>query len=153
MTGVFLSVPRLMHSLVTLIFLYTYESWTLTAEIQRRIQTMEMRYYGKILRISYKRPFYQRRSPCQDLAGNRTTRRPPDQRKETLTAMVWTCLPFIKSGQNPSCKAQWKGKEDKADRGRVGKTSRNGQAWSSPSPRGQWRTGKKGENWLQNHLW
>ena len=37
-----------------------------------------------------------------------------------------------------------KGEEDKADRGRVGKkTSGNGQALSSPSPRGQWRTGEK----------
>ena len=27
------------------------------------------------------------------------------------------------------------------------------QAWSSQSPRGQWRTGKNGGNWLQNHLW
>ena len=52
------------------------------------------------------------------------------------------------------CKAQWKGEEDKADKGRGGKTtSGNGQAWSSASPRGQWRTGKNGENWLQNHLW
>ena len=43
----------------------------------------------------------------------------------------------------PSCKAQWKGEEDKADRGRGGKTtSGNGQAWSSASPRGQWRTRK-----------
>ena len=31
--------------------------------------------------------------------------------------------------------------------------SRARQAWSSESPRGQWRTGKNGENWLQNHLW
>ena len=30
------------------------ELWTLTAELQRRIQTMEMRCYRKILRISYK---------------------------------------------------------------------------------------------------
>ena len=43
----------------------------------------------------------------------------------------------------PSCKAQWKGEEDKASRKRGGKTtSGNGQAWSSPSPRGQWRTEK-----------
>ena len=43
----------------------------------------------------------------------------------------------------PSCKGQWKEEEDKADRGRGGKTtSGNGQAWSSASPRGQWRTGK-----------
>ena len=39
-------------------------------------------------------------------------------------------------------------------RRRGGKTiSGNGQAWSSASPRGQWRTWKNGENWLQNHLW
>ena len=45
---------RLMHSLVTSIFLYACELWTLTAELQRRIQAMEMNSYRKILRISYK---------------------------------------------------------------------------------------------------
>ena len=51
-------------------------------------------------------------------------------------------------------KKKWKGEEDKADRGRGGKTtSGNGQAWHSPSPRGPWRTGKNGGNWLRNHLW
>ena len=45
---------RLMHSLVTSIFLYTFELWTFTAELQRRIQAMEMRCYRKILHISYK---------------------------------------------------------------------------------------------------
>ena len=54
----------------------------------------------------------------------------------------------------PSCKAQWKEEEDKADRGRGGKTTLgNGQAWSSPSLRRQWRTGKNGGNRLWNHLW
>ena len=43
----------------------------------------------------------------------------------------------------------WKGEEDKADKGRGRKTtSGTGQAWSSASPRGQWTTGKNGENWL-----
>ena len=41
-----------MRSLVTSIFLYACESWTLTAELQRRIQAMEMRCYCKILSIS-----------------------------------------------------------------------------------------------------
>uniref|UniRef100_UPI003AF7E505 hypothetical protein n=1 Tax=Thiolapillus sp. TaxID=2017437 RepID=UPI003AF7E505 len=45
---------RLMRSLVTSIFLYACESWTLTVELQRRIQAMEMRCYCKILHISYK---------------------------------------------------------------------------------------------------
>ena len=44
---------RLMRSLVTSIFLYACESWTLTAEFQRRIQAMEVRCCRKILRISY----------------------------------------------------------------------------------------------------
>ena len=45
---------RLVRSLVTSIFLYACESWTLTAELQRRIQAMEMRCCRKILHISYK---------------------------------------------------------------------------------------------------
>ena len=44
----------LMRSLVTSTFLYACGSWTLTAELQTRIQAMEMRCYRKILRISYK---------------------------------------------------------------------------------------------------
>ena len=45
---------QLMRSLVTSIFLYACASWTLTAELQRRIQAMEMRCYRKIPRISFK---------------------------------------------------------------------------------------------------
>ena len=45
---------RLMCSLVTSIFLNACESLTLTAELQRRIQAMEMRCYRKILHISSK---------------------------------------------------------------------------------------------------
>ena len=40
--------------LVTSIFLYACESWTLTAELQRIVQASEMRCYRKILHISYK---------------------------------------------------------------------------------------------------
>ena len=43
-----------MHCLVTSIFLYACESWTFTAEIERKIQAMKMRCYRKILHISYK---------------------------------------------------------------------------------------------------
>ena len=79
-----------MRSLVKSILLHAYESWTLTAQLQRRIpqDTTHL----------LQRPCYQRGSPCQDPAGNRTKER-PDHRKETQTAVVWTCLPFIRSGQ------------------------------------------------------
>ena len=43
-----------MCSLVTSFFLYACESWTLTAELQRRIKAMKMRCYRKIIHISYK---------------------------------------------------------------------------------------------------
>ena len=45
---------RLVRSFVTSIFLYACQSWTLTAELQRRVRAMEMRCYRKILHISYK---------------------------------------------------------------------------------------------------
>ena len=38
---------RLMRSLVTSIFLYACEPWTLTAELQRRIQAIEMMCYAR----------------------------------------------------------------------------------------------------------
>ncbi|GFN97942.1 endonuclease-reverse transcriptase [Plakobranchus ocellatus] len=37
-----------------LIFLYACESWTLNADIERRIRAMEMRCYRRLLGISYK---------------------------------------------------------------------------------------------------
>ena len=44
---------QLMRSLVTSILLYACESWTFIAELQSRIQAMEMMYYSERLRISY----------------------------------------------------------------------------------------------------
>ena len=43
-----------MRSLITCISLNACKSFTLTAELQRRMQAMEMRCYRKILHISYK---------------------------------------------------------------------------------------------------
>ena len=44
---------RLLRVLVISIFLYSCEAWTLTTELQRRIQALEMRCYRTILGISY----------------------------------------------------------------------------------------------------
>ena len=55
-------------------------------------------------------PCYQRGSPGQDPADNRTTRR-PDDRKETQTAVVWSCLPFIRSCQNHFSRHSERGKK------------------------------------------
>ncbi|KAI0223781.1 hypothetical protein LSAT2_025079 [Lamellibrachia satsuma] len=45
---------RLMRSLVMSIFLYASETWTISADLQKRIQAMEIRCFRKILRISHK---------------------------------------------------------------------------------------------------
>ena len=71
------SKTRLICSLVTSIFLYACESWTPTAELQRRIQAMEMRCTARYY-ASQTRTTLPMRSPCQDPAGNRTTGRPSD---------------------------------------------------------------------------
>ena len=67
------------------------------------------------------RPCYQRGSPCRDPAGNRTTRRPPDHRKETQTAVVWSCLPFIRSGQNHLARHGERGKKARQIEEEVGR--------------------------------
>ena len=147
--GISLSTKiRLMRSLVTSIFLYACESWTLTAELQRRIQAMETRCYRKILRISYKDPCCQRGSPCQDPAGNRTTRIPSDHRKETQTA-VWSCLPFIRSGQNHLARHSESGKKTKQTEEEAGRQHKEWTGPDSPSPKGQWRTEENGVNRLR----
>ena len=123
------------------------ESWTLTAELQRRIQAMEMR-YRKVLRISYKDHVTNEevRAKIQEAIGPH----------EDLLTIVKRCkLQWYGHVSRSSGLAKTilqgtvKGEEDKADRERGGKaTSGNGQAWSSPSRRGQWRTEKNGGSWL-----
>ena len=94
------------------------------------------------------RPCYQRGSPCQDPAGNWTTRRSPDHRKETQTAMVWSCLPLIGSGQNHLARHSERVK--KKTRQTEEEVGRPNQGMDRPGvrqvrARGQWRTGKMEE--------
>ena len=45
---------KLMRSLVMSVFLYGCEAWTLNADLQSRIQALEMRSLRRLLGISYK---------------------------------------------------------------------------------------------------
>ena len=128
---------RLMSSLVTSIFLYACASWTLTAELQRRIQAMEMRCYRKILHISYKDhvTYEEVRAKIQQVVG---------PHEDLLTVAKRHKLQWYGHVSRSSGLAKTilqgtvKGEEDKADKERGGKTtSGNGQAWSSASPKGQ----------------
>ena len=142
-----------MHSFVTSIFLYASESWTLTAELQRRIQAMEMRCYRKILHNSYK---------------DHVTNKEVHAKIQQATGPHEDLLTIVKR-----CKLQWYGHISRSsglaktilqgtvkggrrqDRQRK-RWEDNIREWTGlefASPSGQWRTGKNRENWLQNHLW
>ena len=84
------SKVRLMCSLVTSIVLYACETWTLTAELQRGIQAMEMRCYCKILRISPKKAMLPRRKsvPRSNKQLDHTKTSWPSYRDENYSGMV-----------------------------------------------------------------
>ena len=105
-----------MRSLVTSIFVYACESWTSTAELQRRIQAMEMRCYRKILYISYKDHVTNEevRAEIQQAIG-------PHKDLLTQTAVVWSCFPFIRSGQNHLVRHSERGKKTRRTEEEVGR--------------------------------
>ena len=136
-------------SRVTSIFLYACESWTTTVKLLRRIQAMEILQDTMHL---IQRPYYQRGSPCQDPAGNQTTQRPPDHRKETQTAVIWSCLLFIRSGQNHLARHSERGKKTGWQKKRW---EDNIREWTglefAKSQRAVENMEKNGGNWLRNH--
>ena len=74
--------------------------------------------------------------------------------KETQTAVVWSCLPFIGSGENRLAKHSERGKKIRQTEKEVG---RQHQGMDRPGvrqvPEGSGKQWKNGENWLRNHLW
>ena len=78
--------------------------------------------------------------------------------KETQPDVVWTCLLFIRCGQNHLARhSEGGGRGGRKTRLTEEEVGRQHQGMDRPgvhgSPRGQWRTEKNGGNWLWNHLW
>ena len=145
MTGVFLSVPRydwcapLSHPSSCTLLTHGPSQQSSKEEYKPCKWGAAARYYA----FHTKTMLPMRKSvPRSSRQSDHTkTPWPPDHRKETQTAVVWSCLPFFRSGQTHLARHSERAKKDKADWWRGGKTtSGNGQAWSSSSPGGQWRT-------------
>ena len=115
------SKVRLMCSLVTPIFLYAWESWTLTAELQRRIQAMEIRCYRKIQHISYKGHVTNEevRAKIQQAIGPHEDLLTIVKRRKLQ--VVWSCLPFSGSGQNHLARYSERGKKARQTEEEVGR--------------------------------
>ena len=88
---------------------------------------MEMRCYPKYY-ASHTKTVLPTRKSMPNPASNRTTRKSPDHRKETQSAVVWTCLPFIRSGQNHFARHSERGKKTRQTEGEVGRQHRE---WTS----------------------
>ena len=139
--------------IVISIFLYACESWTLTAELEKRTQDFEMRCYRRLLNISYK-----------DHVTNEEVRRKIQaaigEYDELLTLVKKRKLRWFGHVSRSSGLAKTilqgtvKGKEKEADRRRGGKTiSKSGQEWTLPAQLGQLKTGQDGKGLLRIHLW
>ena len=142
-----------MRTLILSTCLYACESWTLTAEIKRRIQALEMKCYRRLLNISYK-----------DHVTNEEVR----NRIQNAIGMHDDYLTMVKN-QKPRwyghisrssgmaktiLQEKWKEQEGEEDRRRDGKiTSRNGWEWGLEIPWGQRKTRKDGKVLLQRYLW
>ena len=149
------SKVKLMRSLVISIFLSACESWTLTAELEKRTQAFEMRCYRRLLNISYK-----------DHVTNEEVRRKIQaaigEYDELLTLVKKRKLRWFGHVSRSSGLAKTilqgtvkgKRKEKEADRRRGGKTiSKSGQEWTLPAQLGQLKTGQDEKGLLRIHLW
>ena len=75
------------------------------------------------------RPCYQRGSPCQDPTGDRITRRSPDHRKETQTAVIWSMSPVHQVWPKHLARHSERGKKTRRTEEEVG---RQGQEIDRP---------------------
>ena len=88
--------------------------------------------------------------PCQDPAGNRTTRRPPDHYKETQTAVEWSCILFSRSGQTHLARHSERVKKTRQTEEDVG---RQHQGMDRPGVCQVSEGNAKNREKLRNHLW
>ena len=111
MTGVFLSAPR--HDWCTPLS-HTSSCMLVIHGPSQQSSKEEYKPW------KWQRPCYQRGSPCQDPAGNWTTWRSANDRKEMQTAVVWSCFPLIRCGQNHPARHSERGKKTRRTMEEVG---------------------------------
>ena len=153
MTGAFLSVQDMTDALLCHIHLPVC-LWIM--DPHSRVAKKSMSHGNEVLLHDtthpIQRPCYQQGSLCQDPSDNQTTWRSPDDRKETQTTVVWTCLQFMRSGQNHLVRHSERGKKTR----QTEEVGRQHQETDRPGvckvPEGSGEQ-KNGGNRLWNHVW
>ena len=115
------SKVKLMWTLILSTFLYACESWTLTAEIERRIQALAMRCYRRLLNISYKDHVTNKevRNRIQNAIGVHDDLL--TMVKKTETQMVWPHLKILWHGENNSARDSARSKKEKKTEEEMGR--------------------------------
>ena len=144
-----------MCSLVTSTFLYAFESWTLTAELQRRLELVEakeMRSYRKILRISYKDLVTNEevRAKIQQAIGPHEDLTIVKRRKLQWYGHVSRSSGLAKTVLQGTVKG---GRKQGRQRNRWEDNTREWTCLEFAKSQRAVETRKNGGNWLQNHLW
>ena len=91
-----------MRTLILSTFFYACESWTLTAEIGRRIHALEMRCYRRLLNISYKDHVTNEEVRNRIQNAIRMHDDLLTMVKETETQVVWPHLKILWHGEGNS---------------------------------------------------
>ena len=134
-----------MPSLVISVFLYACESWTLTAEIEKRTQAFEIRCYQRLLNVSYKDHVTNEEVHRKIQAAIGEYDGTPNHGLEMKTEVVWPCLKVSWfSKDNSTVHSEWKKKKwYTVDRRRSGKLiSKSGQGWTLPAQQRQLKKDK-----------
>ena len=141
-----------MCSLDISIFLYACESWTLTAELEKRTQAFEMRCYWRLLNISYK-DHLTNEEVCrkiQAVIGE------CDELMTLVKKQKQIFWPHFKvfwfSKDNPTRNTERKKKKRQTEE-EVGRQCQSVQEWTLPAPLGHLKTGQDGKGLLRIHLW
>ena len=91
---------RQMRSLAMSIFLYACETWTITADNERRIQALETRCFCKLLGILYRDHITNEEVKARTENANWAVWRPPNFSEKTQTEVVWACHMVVRTGQD-----------------------------------------------------
>ena len=144
-----------MRSLVISIFLYACKSWTLTAELEKRMQAFEMRCYRRLLNISYK-DHVTNTEVCRKIqaAIGEYDELLILVKKRKLRCFFWPCLKvFWFSKDNPTGHSERKKKKRQTEEEVGRQYQRVDSNWTLPAQLGQLKTGQDGKGLLRIHLW
>ena len=138
---------RLMRSLAMSIFLYACETWTITADIERRIQALEMRCFRKLLGISYRDHITNEEVKAR--IGNAIGLYEDLLTTKKRRKLKWFGHVTRSSGlAKKSYREQFKEEDEEADRGNDGKTtSKSGLALNGTSCYKKLRTARSRKEW------